>query len=63
MKEIDMNKGDFEVHPPGTAKEIALSRELAREIELITHQFGKVVPHSVLNAYDKLKSHYRTHVE
>jgi len=63
MTTIDMNNGDFEVHPVGTAKEIALSRELAREIENITHQFGKVVPHSVLNAYDKLKSHYNTHME
>lgn len=60
MREIDMNNGEFEVHPPGTAREVALSRELVHEIERITHQFGNVVPHSVMNTYQKLKEHYDT---
>jgi hypothetical protein len=49
---------DFEVHPIGTAEEIRLSRALANEIEQITHQYGKVVPHNVILAYNNLVEHY-----
>ncbi len=58
MREVDMNNGEFEVHPPGTAEEIALARELSKQIDQIVAQFGKVVPHSVLDANEKLKEHY-----
>ena len=58
-----MNNGEFEVHPPGTAKEVSLSRELAREIEQIVHQYGGVVPSNVLNAHKKLKEHYKIYVD
>lgn len=49
---------DFEVHPIGTTREIQLSRDLAREIEQVTRQYGNVVPENVLNAYYKLKEYY-----
>lgn len=54
---------DFETHPRGTAKEITLSRDLAREIEQVTRQYGNVVPENVLNAYYKLKEHYALQIE
>ena len=54
---------DFEVHPIGTAIELKLSRELAREIEQITQQYGGVVPQNVLNVYFKLKNHYAVQLE
>lgn len=44
-------------------EEIKLSRELARSIEQITHQYGGVVPHSVYQAYLKLKAHYDLEIE
>lgn len=49
---------DFEVHQIGTANELRLSRALAREIDQVLSQYGQVIPHSVLQAYYKLKEHY-----
>ena len=57
-----MNK-DFEVHPIGTTREISLSRSLARAIEQELKQYGQVVPHSVLKAYNKLLEHYKWQME
>lgn len=57
-----MNK-DFETHALGTAKEIRLSRDLAREIEKTTEQYGNVVPHNVMKAYQKLCEHYQVQIE
>jgi hypothetical protein len=54
---------DFEVLPIGSIKEIKLSRDLAREIDQITRQYGNVVPENVLNAYYKLKEHYALQIE
>ena len=54
---------DFETHPKGTAEEIRLSRALANEIEQITHQYGGVVPHNVLLAYNKLFAHYMKQIQ
>lgn len=54
---------DFEVHPRGTAREIKLSRDLAREIDQVTRQYGNVVPQNVLNAYYKLKEYYALQIE
>ena len=54
---------DFEVHDIGTAREIKLSRDLAREIDQVTRQFGNVVPENVMNAYLKLKEHYALQIE
>ena len=54
---------DFEVHPRGTAEEIALSRALANQIEQITHQYGGVVPHNVMLAYNKLCDHYMKQIQ
>jgi hypothetical protein len=54
---------DFEVHPIGTAEEIRLSRVLANEIEQITHQYGGVVPHNVILAYNKLYEHYMKQIQ
>ena len=54
---------DFEVHNIGTARELKLSRDLAREIDQITRQYGNVVPENVMNAYLKLKEHYALQIE
>ena len=54
---------DFEVHDIGTARELKLSRDLAREIDQITRQYGNVVPENVMNAYLKLKEHYALQIE
>jgi hypothetical protein len=54
---------DFEVHPRGTAREIKLSRDLAREIDQVTRQYGNVVPEDVLNAFYKLKEYYALQIE
>jgi hypothetical protein len=54
---------DFETHPRGTIKEIALSRDLSREIEQTMRQWGNVIPENVLNAYLKLKEHYALQIE
>ena len=54
---------DFEVHPIGTAREIRLSRDLARAIESNIEQYGNVVPHDVLQAYLKLKDYYAYQIE
>lgn len=49
---------DFETHPRGTTTEIQLSRALAREIDQVTRQYGRVIPENVLNAFLRLKEHY-----
>lgn len=55
---------DFETHPVGTRFEIQASRELAREIEQITKQFGiGIVPQNVYNAYSKLLAVYHKNIE
>ena len=54
---------DFEVHPIGTAEEIRLSRLLANEITQISEQYGGVVPHNVILAYNKLLDHYMKQIE
>ena len=54
---------DFEVHPRGTAHEIAASRKLAREIDQIMEQFGQVVPTNVLLAYNELRQIYTKQLE
>lgn len=43
--------------------EIKLSRELAREIEQAVQQYGQVVPHSVYQAYLRLKELYTKQIE
>jgi hypothetical protein len=55
---MNAKSNDFEVHPRGTAQEIALYRELAREIESVTEQYGSVVPLQIMNVYAKLLAHY-----
>lgn len=54
---------DFEVHPIGTSREIKLSRELAKSIDEAITQYGKVVPHDVLQAYLKLREFYAKQIE
>lgn len=54
---------DFEVHDIGTARELKLSRDLAREIDQVTRQYGNVVPENVMNVYLKLKEHYALQIE
>ena len=54
---------DFEVHEIGTAREIKLSRDLAREIEQSIRQYGNAIPENVLNAYLKLKEYYALQIE
>jgi hypothetical protein len=54
---------DFEVCEIGTIREIQLSRALARAIDSELEQYGNVVPHSVLQAYLKLKDHYARQIE
>lgn len=55
---------DFEVHPRGTANEIALSRKLVQELtDLIeTYQPG-ILPVNVLRSYNSLIEHYNTQME
>lgn len=54
---------DFEVLPIGTIKELRLSRELVREIELVQKQYGGVIPQNVMNIYNKLLQHYAWEIE
>lgn len=54
---------DFEVHEIGTAREIKLSRDLAREIEQSIRQYGNTIPENVLNSYLKLKEFYALQIE
>ena len=54
---------DFEVHEIGTARELKLSRDLSREIEETTRQYGNMIPQNVLNAYYKLREHYAKQIE
>ena len=54
---------DFEVHPIGTAREIRLSRDLAKEIEQTISQYGNVIPQNVLNSYMKLREYYGRQIE
>lgn len=49
---------DFETHPRGTAKELRLSRELAREIHEQIEQHGEIFPEPVRIAFNKLYGHY-----
>ena len=49
---------DFEAHQLGTANELKLSRDLAREIEQTLKQFGRVIPNNVEQAYYRLREHY-----
>ena len=44
-------------------EEIRLSRALAKSIEQITEQYGRVVPESVYSAYLKLIEHYQKEIE
>lgn len=44
-------------------EEIRLSRELAKAIGLEIESFGKVVPHSVMEAYTRLLQHYAREIE
>lgn len=53
-----MKMNDCEVVEKGTIREIELARNLAREIERVTDQYGLVVPNSVMIEYNKLKEHY-----
>ena len=54
---------DFEVLPIGSTEEIKLSRELSREIEEVTQQYGSFFPQNVMNAFLKLKEHYAWQIE
>lgn len=54
---------EFETHPVGTAEEIKLSRQLAREVEQVIRQYGRVVPNNVIQAYIKLKELYDRQIE
>lgn len=54
---------DFEVHPRGTAEEIRLSRALANAIEQVIHQYGGVVPHNVVLAYNQLMECYAKQIQ
>ena len=60
-------KDDFEVYPRGTLisylEEIRLSRELAKQIEQTTSQWGQVIPHEVMLAYNRLTKHYEQQIE
>lgn len=51
---------DFEVVERGTITELQLARNLARAIEEITFQYNRVLPYSVMVAYNKLKEHYES---
>lgn len=53
----------FETHPRGTAEEIRLSRELAREIEKINEQFRGAVPQPIWAKFKKLNKHYQLQME
>lgn len=56
-------QNDFETHSIGTAKEIALSRELARAIAQLQDQYPGVVPRDVMKVYEKLNQHYQWQIE
>jgi hypothetical protein len=49
---------DFETHPRGTAEELRLLRALVGEIKQVMDQFGQVIPHNVVIAYNKLSGYY-----
>jgi hypothetical protein len=50
---------DFETHPPGTRKEIELSRDLVKAIEQLIKQYGEgIVPPSISVPYNALKAYY-----
>lgn len=51
---------DFEIHENGTLEEIRLCRALARSIEQVTKQYGKVVPDDVMVKYNRLKEFYES---
>lgn len=54
---------DFEVHSIGHFEEIRLSRALANAIEQELQAYGQVIPHSVMQAYLRLKEHYERQIE
>ncbi len=51
---------DFETHSIGTAREIYLSRALARSIEENLQRINQynVMPKEVINAWTELRQHY-----
>ena len=49
---------DFETHPRCTAEELRLSRALVNEIQQVVEQYGNVIPHNVVIAYNKLYGYY-----
>lgn len=53
---------DFETHPRGTAEEIRLSRQLAREIQWVIDS-GGVMPVQIRTQYEKLNKHYQLQME
>ncbi len=59
MTERENKASDFEVHEIGTATELRLSRELAKQMKQIGEQFGfGIFPENVSTAYYKLIEHY-----
>jgi hypothetical protein len=53
---------DFETHSRGTAEEIRLSRQLAREIQWVIDS-GGVMPVQIRTQYEKLNKHYQLQME
>lgn len=51
---------DFEIVERGTIRELELLRNVARAIEQVTYQFGKVIPGSVTIEFEKLKAYYES---
>jgi hypothetical protein len=55
---------DFETHPRGVAMEIKASRHLAEQIEQTIQQWGPgVIPHNIVQAYNKLYEVYIKQME
>ena len=55
---------DFEVHDRGTAEELRLSRALAGQIEQVIQSYSPgILPHNVINAYNKLYEFYIRQME
>lgn len=48
---------------PMHLEEIKLSRALMQAIDQEVKGFGKIVPHSVFVAYERLKDHYQKEIE
>jgi uncharacterized protein (DUF2235 family) len=63
MTERENKASDFEVHAIGTATELRLSRELAKQMKQVGEQFGfGLFPENVSAAYHKLIAHYNNHM-